>query len=82
MSDDDPFDGAWECPRCGAGEPHDAIYFPQEDRRGVDAEVEVDVTCESVYFTPVGGDGRGFAFTSAEFEQVIDHYQTARDDDE
>lgn len=53
----------WTCGSCGA-EEHDAIEFE---------EVEIDVTCESVYITPVDG-GDGFAFTHGQFQLIIDHF--------
>lgn len=71
----------WTCPNCGSTEPHHAIEFPQPDDErfqelGIEPEqeIEVDVTCESVYITPID-DGNGFAFTHEEFETVIDHFQ-------
>lgn len=72
--DADLFDGDWECPHCGSDDPHNAITFPLADE--FDDEVEVDVTCQSVYITPVDG-GDGFAFDHDEFEVIIDHYRTA-----
>ena len=78
MSDD-----AWRCPNCGSPDPHAAMTFPRPDDERFDGfdidpepEFEVDVTCESVYITPVGG-GDGFAFTHAEFEQTIEHFREA-----
>jgi hypothetical protein len=56
--------GDWTCPRCGH-ESHDEIEFNG---------VEVDVTCQSVYITPVD-DGDGFAFTHAEFRGIIEHFK-------
>jgi len=53
----------WTCGNCGA-EEHDAIEFEG---------VEIDVTCESVYITPVDG-GNGFAFTHGQFQLIIDHF--------
>ena len=64
MSDD------WYCPYCGRAE-HDAILTMSD-------EIEVDVTCRSVYFTfnDDAGDP-GMAFDHDEFERIIDHYHTS-----
>lgn len=59
----------WTCARCG-DEEHDAIEFPLEQDW---SEVEVDVTCQSVYITPTDG-GDGFAFSHSEFEGLISHF--------
>lgn len=67
-------DDGWTCPNCGSTDPHHAMTFPQEER--FEDEFEVDVTCESVYITPVDG-GPGFAFRHEEFEQAIDHFREA-----
>lgn len=53
----------WTCNRCG-DEEHDAIEFN---------EVEIDVTCQSVYITPTDG-GNGFAFTHSEFCGIMEHF--------
>lgn len=55
----------WECPYCGSDDPHNALI--------VYDEIEIDVTCQSVYITPVDG-GDGFAFDHGEFERIIEHY--------
>jgi len=60
----------WTCNRCGA-EEHDAIESPTDD--SFPSELEVDVTCQSVYITPVSG-GDGFAFTHSEFRGIIEHF--------
>lgn len=73
----------WECPNCGSTDPHHGIEFPQPDDERfadmdmvVEAEVEVDITCESVYITPVDETyGDGFAFTHDEFETIMEHYR-------
>lgn len=58
----------WECPNCGSEEPHHAIEFE---------DVEVDVTCESVYFTFTDDSGDpGMAFDHEQFEQVIDLFES------
>lgn len=58
----------WSCPNCGSDDPHHAITFYDE--------IEVDVTCESVYITPTDG-GDGFVFEHEDFEEIIEHYQSA-----
>lgn len=61
----------WSCPRCGRNE-HDAILVMND-------EIEVDVTCESVYFTFVDGNGElqspAMVFDHSVFEEIINHYE-------
>lgn len=71
----------WTCSNCGSGDPHHAMELPApDDERFEDLdmvpepEVEIDVTCHSVYFTPIDG-GHGFGFTHEEFEKIIEHYR-------
>jgi hypothetical protein len=64
----------WTCANCGDTE-HDSIEFPQREGWDFDPEVEVDVTCESVYIVPVDGDGPGYAFNHDEFETIIEHFE-------
>lgn len=63
----------WTCGECGATE-HDSMEFPLSQK--FDAEVEVDVTCESVYITPVDG-GSGFAFDHAEFRAMVELFNSS-----
>lgn len=56
----------WSCAGCGSDDPHAALQFE---------EIEVDVTCESVYITPLDG-GPGFAFDFEKFDHIVDHYRT------
>jgi len=60
---------AWTCPECG-DEQHESLIFPLDADRD---EVEVDVTCESVYVVPAEG-GDGFAFSHDEFEELIEQF--------
>lgn len=80
-------DDEWKCDNCGSTDPHNATHFPKRERlrelgftdEKIDEmipELEVDVTCQSVYITPVDG-GSGVAFTHDEFEEIIDHYEEA-----
>lgn len=65
----------WQCMHCGDSE-HDAMELPDEESfedYTFEPEVEIDVTCESVYITPVDG-GSGFAFNHDEFERIIEHF--------
>ena len=61
----------WSCPRCGRNE-HDDILV-------MDDGIEVDVTCESVYFTFVDDGGElqfpGMVFDHSVFEKIIGHYE-------
>lgn len=70
----------WSCPHCGASDPHDAMLFPQIDGYDFDPELEVDVTCQSVYITPVDG-GDGVAFSHDEFAKIIDHFESSEHTD-
>ena len=68
----------WLCPHCGRDE-HDAIHTMAD-------EIEVDVTCQSVYFTFLDDDGGyifpGMAFDHDEFERIIDHYRASTEVDD
>lgn len=66
MSEDNP------CPHCGTERPHNVIL--------VEDELEIDVTCESVYIVPTD-DGDGFAFDHDEFRRIIDHFETCMETD-
>lgn len=70
-------DEEWTCSHCGSTDPHDAILMPRDE--DWDPEVEIDITCQSVYITPVGG-GHGFAFDHDEFEAIIQHFRSATED--
>lgn len=63
----------WTCRTCGSEDPHSAIELPLDD-----PEIEIDVTCETVYITPIDG-GNGFAFTHDEFEMIIEHFRESRE---
>lgn len=67
-------DETWNCRNCGSEEPHNAITLPFEEE--FEDEVEVDVTCKSVYITPIDGLN-GFGFTHDEFERMIEHYNAS-----
>ena len=68
----------WECPNCGASDPHDAIELPDEhsyEDYDFEPEIEVDVTCQSIYFTFLDDNGDpGMAFDHNEFQRVMQHF--------
>ena len=66
----------WACRHCGRGE-HDAILVSDDG-------IEVDVTCQSVYFTPLNADGEysygGVSVDHNDFERIFAHYRSVISD--
>jgi len=59
----------WHCRHCRSTHPHHSINSTYR-------EIEIDVTCRSVYllFTD-DSDDLGMTFTHDEFEEIIEHYE-------
>lgn len=73
MMDDD-----WTCPHCGV-EEHDTkelVPVPENDDYDFEPELELTVTCQSVYIMPIDG-GSGFAFNHNEFERIVEFFENS-----
>lgn len=56
----------WTCRHCGSTDPHHEIQV---------GEINIDVTCQSVYLLPEGGSS-GLAFDHEEFAEIVDHFES------
>jgi len=59
------------CLVCRNVDSHRQLYFYDE--------IEVDITCSSVYITPIEG-GNGFALDHEDFKKVVEEFKDINDE--